>query len=212
MYQSFTPNASVVAVSARAFAKGRGDGYVDSEHLLYAFSSGVGGDIIKTALEICGLSEAAVSAAIDAVSGGKHPHANRRQKMVNPALAERHTGMAVPMTTLAQLHRVSTTLNMATVLKMAEKETATMEPSFEDILYVLLREAGRGDDNPRILQVIELAAPNLEIATIKWVIGTLRSGTPEQAQIDIDRLNNTVTIMKHTRHALTHVPGAVQTA
>jgi|GEM_PF-2541575 len=211
MFESFTPNAFAVAASARAFAKELGHGYVGREHMLHEFASGVGGDTIKTALEICGLSEPAVRAAIDVIDGGKHPHAKSRQKTVNPALAERHTGMTVPMNVLAQQRLITFAPNAETVLKMADQE-ATTEPTFEDILYVLLREAGRSSDERRITRVIELIDPHLELSAIKWVIEMLKKGTPDQAQVFIDRQDNTLKIMKRTRHALMHVPGAVQTA
>lgn len=162
MYQALSTNSRAVAVAAKAFAKKLGHGYVGREHLLYAFSSGAGGVPVKIALEGCGMSESAVRSAIDVIDGGKHSHARLRRHTVDETLAEDSTGVSVPVSDKSIEWHDGLTPNAETVLRMADRESDG-NPSCVDILKVLLREAGRSDDNRRIMRVIEHVTSKAEV-------------------------------------------------
>lgn len=196
MFESITPKARIVAGSAQKFARKLGHGYVGREHLLYVFASGDGGDVIRKAFEVCGLSEPSVRAAIDYVDGGKHPHAHMRQRLVSPVLAEHRMDSPNSVTPMARQRFMGFSANAETVLIMAinEAKERGIEPGFEDILHVFLREAERSDDDRRVMMVIHHAAPNLTLSDI-------RSAVLESFSESIDAQEAVVVGMKGARHA-----------
>lgn len=216
MHESNTPTTRAIADSAKAFAKELKHGYVGREHQLYAFATGAGGDSIRVAFEACGLSESKVRAAIDFVDGGMHPHPHIRQRVISPLLAHHHMGEKVPMAQIAQLGVLDLTPNAQTVLTMSIKEAqerGAVVPSFQDVLFVFLREVGRSDDDRRVMRVIEHAVPNLDLNDIEWAVKQVVANAPiEQVDRQIAQQEQRVRVMKRVRHALMFDPNAVQTA
>ncbi len=165
---NFSNEVIEVVEKATAFAGKRHYGAVGREHLLLAFADGSGGHVISDAFKHCGLTPDLLTSAIEYIDGPKRPHqAGPSVKYVHKdrTIAEPYTQGIT--TLLARRIFPGLTPNTDEVFQMARREAGDEEITVEKVFRIFLRELGRSDDNRRVMQVLDRAAPGTTIDDIK---------------------------------------------
>lgn len=175
----FSPEVLTVVEQAKAFTREAGHSKAGREHVLYAFASGAGGEIIKKGLESCDTTPEAVQSAIKYIDGSGDyikPHDARSAHTVDTVgdVVEPHTSGFQALA--ANQRFMGLTPNTDAVFSMALKESDGKEDvTADDILRILLREEGRMEPDfrdkdqkeTRFMQVVHHISPDLTINNLR---------------------------------------------
>ena len=203
MFKSFTPDALAIATTAKALAQELHYTDVGREHLLLGFASGSAGELIGSVFERCRVTTDSVRSAIMYIDGPLRPVRPHHVKYVNQIQEAAQPNIEGFRAISANQLFPYLTPNADRVFRMARDESVRSDVTGEDILRIFVREVGRSDDNRRVMQVLNRAAPGLTLAFIKSTMIELMDAAITEHE------GATVT-MKHSRMDFIYEGGTQQ--